>query len=174
MSPKGLRRSHAYKRRRFVHTVHAPHHALLTHAVVNPVNPAIHIPTESSTLTLPVRPAGCPVNLTDKSCIRVILRAIFTRDTLTINHALGRQSRLSQKHITQEYLPKVLKPVNTQLDDVLNVQAYRLINRDQLCRKGHCGNRQTHTGAEAPQHIRSFRSDLRPQRFIDFQNDWRE
>lgn len=38
---------------------------------------------------------------------------------------------LNPKYIAPDHLPKRLKPVKTRLDDFLNFQSYRLINRDQ-------------------------------------------
>lgn len=73
MSQKSLSRSQGYTWRRLLHDIHGPHPALVTQAVMSP---AVHIPFEPLTLTLPVCWIHCLASHAEKSWIRSIPRVI--------------------------------------------------------------------------------------------------
>lgn len=150
-------KSPGYAKGHLVFAICASQYALPTHVVMDSTVCTL---TESTALVLSVRREDCRVGLTVENRISIIPKPLIG------SHDARRPGRLSQEKIATEHLLKVLKPLNTQFDDVLNFQSDLLMHQDQryddYCAKVHCKNSRAHAGADAPYYILFSRTDLHP------------
>lgn len=117
-----------YTKRRLVYVTHAFDHTKATLAVTALT---VCTPMGSLTLVLPVHGRHRLTKGTEKSSIRVSLRAVPNRRTLNVHHAFCRRSRSSLRTSHWNTFLTFLKQVKTPFDDLLNFQSFCLINRNQ-------------------------------------------